>query len=575
MPTFRTPRRWLARGLVLATALAGCTIAPVAAPVAGGKASSTVGAGSAAGTGKATTGARTRPAAKLASPEERLRAAMRKQFETLGLELFACLDKDRDGKLVASEIPTKDPSKPDDNPAGSEFKDLDANRDGVVDQGEGGGYADMMMRKTPTAATQKHVDDFLKAAGPMLKDMDTSKDGKVSKAEYLAGFLTAYNRQAAANGSTKLDEGPPTEESEKGRDELFDRHAGGDGLLDAGGVACVLHDFSFTFVRLFMVGFCQMGAAPAASPTPKPAHVVTEEDAGATLALANPKNLVVSADGTLTVLDNGAVVQFLQNGKKRTLLPKGAFYEGQFSRLEPENLKRGDGSGWAFVVGDKVYQLSSDGSTKVVAETKVFGSDIVDYAFGPDGSCYLAREKEFEGVRFISDNPVTVEHHAADGRVTRLPDSEAWYLRGGVELRMDATGKQLLIHGAAFDKASETSTYVQGTWRWSAGANAVPVNDVDWPDAVDAQGRLYWGYRWPGAANIRRLDRRKLGPDVDRLEEEAFVEVVVGPGGKAFTGTGVDDGVNEPIQPGFDAAGNLYFIDSGHKQIKKVPADQL
>lgn len=80
--------------------------------------------------------------------------------------------------------------------------------------------------------------------------------------------------------------------------------------------------------------------------------------------------------------------------------------------------------------------------------------------------------------------------------------------------------------------------------------------------AVDPQGRCYL---------TRVVDHTilRFDPAQDRFE------TIAGPGGKVFTGTGVNDSLLNPTAPLIDAEGNLLFCDMGHKQVKRVPADRL
>ncbi|MEB3220562.1 MAG: hypothetical protein VKS61_00650 [Candidatus Sericytochromatia bacterium] len=87
---------------------------------------------------------------------------------------------------------------------------------------------------------------------------------------------------------------------------------------------------------------------------------------------------------------------------------------------------------------------------------------------------------------------------------------------------------------------------------------------LQWPMslAMDAAGHLYLA----DAHNhrVRRVDAKT-----------GIITTLAGQGGSFFTGSGVDDGLEEPTALAFDAAGTLYIADAGHNQIKQIPADKL
>jgi sugar lactone lactonase YvrE len=52
-------------------------------------------------------------------------------------------------------------------------------------------------------------------------------------------------------------------------------------------------------------------------------------------------------------------------------------------------------------------------------------------------------------------------------------------------------------------------------------------------------------------------------------------EHIAGTRGTIFQGGGVDDSLNDPHSPAFSPAGDLYFIDAGSKQVRRIPKDRL
>ncbi|MNS41988.1 hypothetical protein D3C72_743570 [compost metagenome] len=66
------------------------------------------------------------------------------------------------------------------------------------------------------------------------------------------------------------------------------------------------------------------------------------------------------------------------------------------------------------------------------------------------------------------------------------------------------------------------------------------------------------------------------GNKVHRYDPTAGVfKVIAGVGGTHFNGAGVDNSLDAPGYPAFDTEGNLYIADTGHRQIKRIPAGQL
>ncbi|MOA67870.1 hypothetical protein D3C78_1952210 [compost metagenome] len=52
-------------------------------------------------------------------------------------------------------------------------------------------------------------------------------------------------------------------------------------------------------------------------------------------------------------------------------------------------------------------------------------------------------------------------------------------------------------------------------------------------------------------------------------------KTIAGMGGTHFNGGTVDTSVDEPGFPCLDKDGNLLFSSGGHRQIKRIPANQL
>jgi hypothetical protein len=283
------------------------------------------------------------------------------------------------------------------------------------------------------------------------------------------------------------------------------------------------------------------------------------------LSLRAPTSLVVAPSGEFYLLDDGSVLKVQAPAGTTTLLAKGALMDGT-APLTPKQLQRGP-DGALYVMGANpavsfladrppLFKLVAGGAPQKLY-TPV--NELQAYAFGANGDIYLS-EIRHEGV---SKHVTRVLKRAADGTVTTLVE-EAFGFVNQMELAVDAQGNLLML-GSHLENAVFTSNRI---WRYKPGATPelLPAS-TPWPDAYDAQGRVYEGFRFsrqtePGA--IRRIDA-----------VSGASETIAGVGGRFFTGTGVDDGVNKPVDPGFDGLGNLYFLDSGNKQVKRIPADSL
>lgn len=184
------------------------------------------------------------------------------------------------------------------------------------------------------------------------------------------------------------------------------------------------------------------------------------------------------------------------------------------------------------------------------------GVDFTDFAVAADGTLAFA------------GNDSAMPEQGASPRVYAVgPDGTPKQLFSFAVPGQDATPD------LAF--APDGSLYVVGggqlrRWTAKAGVTVVKadprfVNDGTFNAAgiaVDARGRLYIPSET--ANTIVQYD-----PSADTFK------TVAGKGGTHFTGTGVDDSILNPHFVAFDAAGNLYFADIGHKQVKRIPANEL
>jgi hypothetical protein len=276
------------------------------------------------------------------------------------------------------------------------------------------------------------------------------------------------------------------------------------------------------------------------------------------IALQDPRGLAVSSDGAFDVLDDGAIMHVSADGQSSTLLAKGALKDGD-AALTPRMIKRGpdgalymigsDPAGSLWTARPPLFKLKSGQAPALIYRPT---NELTDYAVAPDGTIYLVETRHVD----ISNHPARLLKLAGDGTGTPLiPEGQGFGWQ--MNLGLDHQGKALIYGTRAGSDAK--------LWRWNGtGVDPLPAQAL-LPEAIDPQGRWIAGAANMGdPATMRRYD-----PAADA------VEVLVGAGGRLLTGSGVDDGVDRPRYPGFDGQGNLFFVDQGHKQIKRVPANLL
>lgn len=266
----------------------------------------------------------------------------------------------------------------------------------------------------------------------------------------------------------------------------------------------------------------------------KPGQVLGSADS---VALEQMRGLVVTPDGELYIAEtfNNRILHVGLDKQVRVLAVSDKTWYAQWLRM--------DGS-------KRLYILSSDFKRFDVGSTtpkRIFsqwpGGYPYEYTVAPDGSLYVLFDDRFEAFG---------------------PDGTP---RGLITTRVGNSGRGV---GMACDPAGNLYLAFDGKlMRWSAssGLQLLRSDDVfgigcydKMGMAVDAAGRVYM-------ARDNRIHR--YDPAGDRLE------ILAGPGGRLFNGSGVDDGLLAPNFPCLDGQGNFYIADTGHKQIKRIPASSL
>ncbi|MEB3220551.1 MAG: hypothetical protein VKS61_00595 [Candidatus Sericytochromatia bacterium] len=237
---------------------------------------------------------------------------------------------------------------------------------------------------------------------------------------------------------------------------------------------------------------------------------------------------------------------------------------------------------------------------------------------GPDGTVQmLARLKDQQGVHQVRK----------DGTSTLLYTPPAGY---GIETFAPREAGALVVLLTAYDKPHRLlERAADGTERVLFEASLVPHDlpsgtqyhthepDLRNCDLAPAPGGAVWLYgkgriaRWRNGSGLETLRRGEhlhrpeeqnegftrgalaLGPDgalyftpgdpgngswneVRRWDPVTGQEShVAGPRGLVFTGSAVDDRLDDPHSPAFSPSGELLFIDAGSKQVRRIPKDKL
>jgi hypothetical protein len=223
------------------------------------------------------------------------------------------------------------------------------------------------------------------------------------------------------------------------------------------------------------------------------------------------------------------------------------------ARYSFPSLIRLDAQGQVMVLDMSAFlrRLEPNGDLRSVFDAGS-GASIVDYVPLTDGTTLLAIA-DGTGARLV--------RLAADGTqtpVVTVPGLK--YTYGGVPLNV-AVG----AGGQVYVLAKDTLYKVEN------GALTKLVQDArllaDDSDvggmgtvarlAVDGGGKLY----------------ATVGDNLFRWGTS--LEVLAGPGGKLLSGSTVDDSLQGPLSPAFGANGDLYVVDTGNKQVKRLAAGQL
>lgn len=214
----------------------------------------------------------------------------------------------------------------------------------------------------------------------------------------------------------------------------------------------------------------------------------------------------------------------------------------------------------------RVCKVNAAGQLSEAAKFTTPGDDIEALAVAPDGTLYMAiaNTPEYQG-----DDEAEEEAFEAPRTIRLVRQAPA--AATPTTLKQDTSEDLTYALAATPDGMYVAATPDESTGqlsRWTAakGFEALKTDArfIAWDISmqVDKAGRLYLANS--GDNKVYRYD----------VAAGTF-KTIAGKGGTHFAGTTVDASIDAPGFPSFDKDGNLFFADTGHRQIKRIPANEL
>jgi sugar lactone lactonase YvrE len=272
-----------------------------------------------------------------------------------------------------------------------------------------------------------------------------------------------------------------------------------------------------------------------------------------------PSGMTIGTDGSLyfTDQDNGFVMKLGADGVVSQYAGSAtsqddAPVDGSPAKDAPHfgaDAIHADAAGNLYLTSfDVIYKIDTAGKIHKFYQVASQEESISDFLIAPDGALFTV-----ESYSTDTEDAVRLKRRAAGASTATLLKEDT----------SDAGGFVLCADGANVLVADNANSKLL---RWTAAAGlkdviADPIfGTIYGSDMVlDKQGRLI-------VCDTNRVVRLDLATKA--------TTVLAGKGGKLFTGTTVDTSLDGATFPVVDAAGNLFIVDSGHRQIKKIPVDQ-
>lgn len=296
------------------------------------------------------------------------------------------------------------------------------------------------------------------------------------------------------------------------------------------------------------------------------------------LVLTNPSGVACLPTGELIVADSnlGSKVWKVKADRSVVRIAGGGGVDRNLEGGEAAEMRLGFVSRVKTDASGQVYFYESTTTEQTVRRLDTAGKlhtiyrataaePFRDLAVAPDGTVYLSLAK-------------------LDTAKQVLPEKTVWRLKPG-ETTPSLLLTETLAHDATFTSfislavGPDGALYLAMTHndvgylkRWTEAQGLKTLKQASqfkvlWGTentsmALDAQGRVYVANSWDN--QLHRYD-----PALDAIT------AVAGQGTARFGGSGVDDSLEKPRFPAFNSTGDLYFADSGHQQVKRIPAADL
>jgi sugar lactone lactonase YvrE len=306
----------------------------------------------------------------------------------------------------------------------------------------------------------------------------------------------------------------------------------------------------------------------------------TDASAGVTgeaLSLNRPSALAFDTQGRMLVSDglNGIIWRRDNDQRYRRVAGNGTPPDQQTTGEETDALRAGIGVSTNLIPGRDGSLSFCSGSQYSYALRQVDASGRIALLGLPDGIKPFYAARDMTDAWIISDTTLSPLPSSRIVRVTgdtaeEIVPRKSLAIHYGLTVRPDGTLYFADILGSIVYKRSpdgkiqpvagstEAGGQFKGDGELATGAG------LNWPVslAFDANDNLYIA----DSQNhrIRRVDAKT-----------GIITTLAGEGGSFFNGKGVDNGLREPASLAFDANGTLYIADTGHDQIKQIPADKL
>lgn len=301
------------------------------------------------------------------------------------------------------------------------------------------------------------------------------------------------------------------------------------------------------------------------------AGVGGQPDRETAISARDPRSFSVLPDGRLVIVDGSDLVLQRPGESAIALVPQGKLdptsqeasnHQALAVVTDPRDGRifvRANVAGYVSSDGpkDRIYEVAADGKATLRYETT---TGIWAMAVGPDGDLYLT-EYQFLGPKRV----VAIDRNGKAREV--MGASAPYFALSRVGFDQDGT---LHLEDSTIGSAPDYVRTRKVLPIRDGEVQAALAADAIFPEAVDATGWFYEGL----GINEGGLTGWK-GDLVRRHRTTGVIEALTGPSGRFFTGSGVDDGVAGARDPVFGPDGDLYFLDMGNRQIKRIPVEAL